>query len=391
MRRIFLKTVFLICVLLLSSTASAGWYTAQGSASISSGGVAQARNEAINDAVRNVLLQTGANVSVEQVFHNGVLTSNSMSLKGSAPIRKINVIEEQKTSNKVTVTVRVLIDDKGLKTCATSKVRKTVLPLSFRYVDQNAFQASAGIEDINRELDSLIYSKLSESPSLVVKPISRSNLKLSGYANSNIQEQRQVISNLARQNEAQYLISGTIQSVAPSDVGENVLSKLFYTRTRSISFRISVIDATTGFEIFNKSYEGEADWPFKQGEFVDLRSDRFRGSAYGERVKQLSDRAYQDVIQSLQCLNPSARVIDLEGDEFLINLGRSNGITKGMEFSLEQSYEGIDRQGNDYQAVEQSHGFYKVVEVYPHAARLRPASLQDNVLNVQLDDIVTLR
>lgn len=391
MRGFLLKTVFLFCGLLFSSLASAGWYTAQGSASITGGGVAQARNEAINDAVRNVLLQTGANVNIEQTLKDGVMTSSNMSIKGNAPIRKVNVIEEQKTSNKVTVTVRVLIDDKGLKTCASSKVKKTVLPLAFRFVDQNAYQASAGIEDLNRELDAMIYSKLSESPSLVVKPISRSNLKLSGYANSNIQEQRQVFSSLARQNEAQYLISGTIQSLSPSDVGDNVLTKLFYTRTRSINFRVSVIDATTGFEIFNRTYDGEADWPFKQGEFVDLRSDRFRGSAYGERVKQLADSAYRDIIQTLQCLTPSARVIDIEGDEFLIDLGKNNGLTKGMEFSLEQSYEGTDRQGNDYQALEQSHGYYKVVEVYPHAARLRPASLQDNVLNVQLDDIVTLR
>ena len=43
------------------------WYVANGSAAIIDG-VTQARNDAVNDAIRNALLQAGASVQIEQKY-----------------------------------------------------------------------------------------------------------------------------------------------------------------------------------------------------------------------------------------------------------------------------------------------------------------------------------
>ncbi len=386
----FLSLMGLVCLGCWSALAQAGWYTAQGTAAIM-GSVSQAREAAIQDAIRNAILEAGGNVSIATEMQDGAVVSTSMQL--TSPVRHVNVIEEQRTSSTVTVTVKVLLDDKQVSKhqCSGSKVRKSILPIGFRFLDAQAYQSSAGIETINRELDRMIYGRLSSDKNLQVKPVSPSNLRMPNNANSNVDEQRQIIKSLARQNEAQYVLIGNISSTAISTVGNNVVTQYLYAKTRNIEFSLTLIDSLTGMELFNHTYQGTADWTFKQGEYVDLRSDRFIGSPYGQRIKALCDRAFADLNQIVTCLAPSARVIELEGDDFVINLGRDSGLEKGMEFTLEQSYDSRDRYGKYYEKLEPAPGYYKVVEVFPHAARLRPVSLHDNVLNVQLDDVVTIR
>lgn len=59
------------------------WYVANGSAAIIDG-VTQARNDAVNDAIRNALLQAGASVQIEQKYKNGVLESDSVRMKSAS-------------------------------------------------------------------------------------------------------------------------------------------------------------------------------------------------------------------------------------------------------------------------------------------------------------------
>ncbi|MCR5536174.1 MAG: flagella assembly protein FlgT [Succinivibrio sp.] len=384
-----LKLLGLAAFTLFSSLAQAGWYTAQGSAAVL-GSMSEAREAAIQDAVRNAILEAGGNISIATEMENGSLVNTKMQL--NSPVRHVTVLEEQRTSSTYNVVCKVLIDNHQVskQQCSGSRIKKSILPIGFRFVDPQAYQGSAGIETINRELDRLIYGRLSTNKGLMVKPVSPSNLRMPNTANSNVDEQRQIIKSLARNNEAQFVLIGNISSTALSTVGNNIVTQYLYAKTRNLEFSLTLIDSITGLEIFNHTYQGTADWTFKQGDFVDLRSDRFLGSPYGQRVRALCDRAVTDLMQHLTCLAPSARVIELEGDEFVINLGRDSGLEKGLEFTLEQSYEGRDRYGQYYEKLEAAPGNYKVVEVFPHAARLRPVSLQDNVLNVQLDDIVTL-
>ncbi len=388
---VLLKLTVLGLGVFLCCAAQAGWYTAQGEAVILDN-EQQARNEAVNDAIRNVLLQAGASIDIAQSFKGGVLTTDRVNIKASTPIRKLQVIDEQRTSNKITVTVKILMDDRKMTACQSSRLKKSMLPLAFRFIDETAHQSAIGIENIGSELDQAIYGQLAKSLYFTVRPVINANVRGTlGYNNASMALDRTIMDNLGRQNEAQYLLIGNIISVSASDVGSNVFTKMFYERTRTLQFRLIVIDTYTGMEVFNQEYSAEADWPFKQGDYVDLRSDRFRGSVYGARLKQLTERAANELINTMQCAMPSARVIEIDGDDFIVNLGREAGLEKNMEFNLSQSYEGVDRQGQEFALSEEAPGVYRVIEAYPHAARLRPVSLQDNVLNVQLDDVVTLK
>ncbi len=384
-----LKALLCACAALASGQAAAKWYTVTGTAPIMDS-VSQARDEAVNDAIRNAMLEAGAQVSIVSDFKGGVLQHNSMSVQSSVPVRRVVVTEEQKTAGRVSVTAKVLLDDEHQRTCAASRLRKSVVPIAFSYRDQNAYQGSAGVENLNQEISADVYQALSKSPALAVRPPVSATLQGTGYGSAPGGELRDELIGLGRQNQAGFIVTGTIDSAAASDAGSGVLDKLFYQRTRSISFSVTVYDARNGSQLFTQNYQAVADWPFKQGEFIDLRSEQFKGSAYGTRVHQLTERAASDIIGALQCRMPSASIIDLDNDGFIIDLGSENGIQPGMKFTIGQTSETVAPDGGTYGRMDKARGIYVVDKVYPTSARLKPADLNDNLLNVRVNDQVEM-
>lgn len=365
------------------------WYVANGSAAIIDG-VTQARNDAVNDAIRNALLQAGASVQIEQKYKNGVLESDSVRMNSASPIRKVLVVEEQRSMNKVNVTVKIFIDDKRINRCSQGKVKKTLLPVSFRYADSQAYQSSIGIESMNKEMDKLLSEKLSNAAVFNVKPTLNINIATKKTLNSAPSQNESNMVSLATRYSSQYVMTATINTFSQSEPNDNVLTKLLFTPTRSINFDIDVYDAINNANVFHQNYTAEAEWPFKNSEFLDLRSDRFKGSAFGQRMYDLIDRAVGDLVATFQCASVSARVIDNDGDDFIINLGRDSGILKDMEFTLEQTSTMQSGLGGEYEIYEGKSGKYKVIAVYPRTAKLRPVDLQNNILNVNINDVVTL-
>lgn len=377
-------------LLILSSGAQAKWYSATGTAPILDS-TAAARDEAVNDAIRNAMLEAGARVNVEQHFKDGVLQSSSASVKSSIPVRKVQVLSEQKTSGRVTVNIKVLLDDSHVPgTCSASKIKKSVLPTAFMYADQNSAIGAQGVDTINRELARDIYSKLSSSPLLLIRPEQRVNLRGSGSGNSADGQLRENIIALGRQHDSQYLIAGFVESAAASDPGETFVDKMFFQRTRSLSFTVNVYDTATGRVLFTKNYSMECDWPFKQGEYLDLRSERFRGSPFGQRMQQLISEAVTDVVGQLECLSPEAAIIDTDDEGFFIDIGAVNGVAKGMKFSIRQTSQGFEPDGEIYDRRDAARGLYVVHDVYENSARLVPEDLDDNLLNIRVNDKVVL-
>ena len=350
------------------------------------------RNDAVNDAIRNVMLQAGADVKIEQNYKNGVLQSDNVNIMSRSPIKKLVVMSEQTTFSKVTVTIKAFIDERFAKArCSEAAVHKAVLPVSFRFADSQAYQGSIGIEGISKELDKLVMENLYNTSSFVTRPLVRANLNTSNSPNMSNNFQVSNLSSLADRYGSQYIILGSINSVSTSEVGNNVLTKLMYVPTRTINFDIDVYDAINEQIIFHRNYTAEADWPFKQSEYIDLRSDRFKSSEYGQRVYGLAAEVSKDLVAELQCKPANAKIIDLDGDDVVINIGRENGISPNMKFTLVQAVSMSGPNGDNYSAYEKSNSVYKVVSVYPHAAKLHPVDLQNNTLNVNVNDVVTLQ
>ena len=381
-----LSIIALSALLCISGSAYAGWHTVTGSAAVLVS-VGNARDAAVNDAIRNAMLEAGAQVTTVQDFRDGVLGSGGTKVQSAVPVRKVVVVSEQNTRGRVEVVVKVLLDESRVSTCAASSIKKAVLPLTFVYADQNAYQGSAGIDNINKELSRAVFSHIAKSPSLLMRPQSNAVLRGTLGPSSPDQLLQDEIISASRQGNAQFLITGSINTAAAADAGNGVLDKLFYQRTRTLSFGVNVYDAKDGMCVFSKQYDMVADWPFKQGQYIDMRSELFAGSDFGRRMNDLAKRAAEDVTGLLQCRSVQAEIIDIEDDGFIINLGSENGIRRGMKFAIEQYSEGYDPDGRSFSQSERASGTYTVQRVDRNTAFLKSNSLDDNLLNIRLHDL----
>ena len=366
----------------ISFSASADWVNASG--------VGRNRDEAVNNAIYNIMLQTGSDMNKVQRYSNGELQRNGLG-GASNPIKKIVITETESTLNKTRVQIKAFINDRQAKVrCTGSRISKTILPLSFKYLDSAAFQGANGIENLNKEFDRFLSEDLKNAAIFNLKPILNLNVINDNGKNASESHKLANLESISRRYGSQYLIIGTINSLSKSKVGDSIITNMLFVPTRSIDFDVDIYDAINQQIIFHKNYAAETDWPFANNEFIDVRSDRFRGSDYGLRFKELMSNVSRDLVGKLQCAPVSAKVIDIAGDDLIINIGADNGLTKGMKFSLAQSSMMPSDIVEDYEVRESGKGTYKVVSVYPHSAKLKPEDLQNNTLNISVNDIVSL-
>lgn len=370
--------------------ASAAWYTARGSAPIIDDNVAQARRNAVDDALRNAALQAGADVSIEQVLENGTLLNEKMQVRAHTPIRSLRVIEEQESGKAVSVLVKVLIDDSAAKhDCYAGNIKKTVLPFLIRYEDPDASLSAAGMDDFHVYLSNLIYSAIAQSPSLTILPTDPTRLLISRSASGPDYSLQRTLDGISRRTQAQFVIIGSINSLAKSKVGNNTFTKMIYNPTRTIRFNIKVFDVYSGRQLLSKEYAGDAEWTLNNT--FELRSDLFATSDYGQRVQQLAKYAIADIVSVLRCQTPYARVVQVGDNSIRINLGSNDNITTGMKFSLIHRTDYRDRHDMPYYQHANTNSTYKVVGVSPNSSTLVPEKIKSQLLNVMLDDLVVLK
>lgn len=372
--------------------AFAGWYTASGSAAIENDDAAAARQAAVNDALRSIMLEAGADISTLQALSDGALTTERINIKSTSPIRKVSVIEEQRTLNAVTVKVRAFVDDDASRSsaCALSAVKKTVLPLQFRFADNRAYQGAAGLDELPAEIGHLLFSELAQTAALQILPEGNFRFFVNEESSGASYEEQSALEQISERYDAQFVLVGSLRAAALSDTGDNFLEQLVYKKTRTIDFTVAVYHALSGAVLMRETYRGEADWDFRQGQYVDLRSEAFLSSPYGQRLKDLISDAADDVRQALTCLAPAARIAAVEGDSIIVNLGSADGLKEHMRFRLSHQSENYDRRQRRYRSYDRSESLYQVTAVFPHSARLAPVSLHESPLNVLIDDIVIL-
>lgn len=385
-----LSTALALTLALSCQSVWAGWYSAHGTAPIIDGDVASARRSAIDDALRNAALQAGADINVQQTLQNGTLLSEKINISARSPIKKVTVLEEQENGKVVTVLVKALINEGDALTCYAGTVKKTIAPFAIHFQDSEASSSAAGLESIDRYLTEMIYKGIAQSSALDVLPVDNARLKINEPNPYSPYSLSRTLDSLMRHTQGQYVVLGSIGSVAKSETGNNAFTRLMYNPTRTMRFNIKVFDLLNGKAIMDKDYMGDAEWTFEPRESIMLRSDRFSSSAYGQRVQQLARYAIDDIISTLRCQEPVARIIQIDTEAIRINIGSNSNLKTGMRFKVIHRTDYTDRQGGQYFENFDTKGLYEVSRLSNDSAWLTPISENRRLINVMLDDLVVL-
>ncbi len=376
-------------ILLLALPVQANWIKARGSAPIVNGDTEFAREQATQDALRQAMLQAGASVSSIQNLSNGALTRDMFQIRANSEIRQYNLLEEERQNDRLFVTLRAyIVADRSR--CSGAQYAKGITLIRFRLADSD--QARHGqIYELNSEITRQLFNRLSGlSQNFVTRRWLDENLGLDPrrLLQGENSYHRQLQS-LAAETDSQYLLFGVLQDISLRDAQGNLLDQWLDDPIRHFSMQLYLFDGLTGELSEQKNYQGEAVWSFDKQEQVDVSGQKFWNSAYGMEISAQLNRAVQDLQLKLQCTNPIARIMRIDGDNYHINLGKRNGIKTGDHFYIEQRADFTDGFGRDRTIRNPTTGMMEVKRVYEDNAVMMPLNRYAPG-NIQINDLAVL-
>lgn len=330
-----------------ASLAEAFVVEVQGQAPIA-GSINHARQQALEDAMRQASLRAEAHVVSTQLMSKGLITQDDIELKSQANIKDVEVLWEGAEQGIYNVTIRA--DVKPMEMCQQgNSLRKAVAVTGFGLV--SAKQTSLGqLQNIEQDLARVFINTFNDSGQMHALDASHIGLYSNPKFAPSVQNQQRHLTTsmaLAQNLGAQYIVSGIVRgldtlSTAADRVeqDESWLSLVGLTdepTERQFVVDVFVHDGFSGALIFSNTYATQGKWNLDRMANVRFASPAFWRSNYGHAVKDLLAGAIDDVSMSLRCQPFMAKIIRTEGKRLHIEALAGAGIRPGDKFSIYRS------------------------------------------------------
>ncbi|CCK75076.1 conserved hypothetical protein [Oleispira antarctica RB-8] len=344
----FIVLLFVIWVSFASAYVSAYVVEVEGQAPIT-GNVSHARQQALEDAMRQASLRAEAHVVSTQLMSKGVMQQDDIKLKSQGKVKDVEVLWEDAQNGIYSVAIRA--DVKPVQMCQSqgNNLRKAVAVTGFGLV--SAKQTSLGqLQNIEQDLARVFINTLNDRGQMHALDASHIGLyENPAHAPSSQNQQRHLTTSmtLAQNLGAQYIVSGivrgldTLSTVADkaqsSDTWLSLVGLTDEPAERQFVIDVFVHDGFSGALIFSNSYATQGKWDLDRMANVRFASPAFWQSKYGHAVKDLLAGAIDDVSMSLRCQPFMAKIIKTEGNRLHIEALAGAGIRPGDKFSIYRS------------------------------------------------------
>ena len=384
-----IRLLFTALLLSLISFSSLGdWFKAQGQAVIRHNDKQAARFQATQNALKKALLVAGASVSSIQQVVNGLLTQNELNIRASGNVNSVELIDEIYQADLVTVTIRADIIPTE-KQCFSADYRKGLL-LTKAHLKHRE-QASVGeVYALDEQLIENFANQLKQSSRFTDIRLALNKATSFAQLNHNIYDKqiRNLSISLANLSDSQYILYTEITDLSFDNKVRN--NWQFWQEDvfdRNFAMTVYIYDGTNGEVIFEKKYHDSAPWHFARRAKVDVNGETFWRSEYGAMITELLAKATMDIDNSIMCLPTRGKILQVKGNEILINLGSRQGVKIGDEFSLLHVNNFVNSQGQTYAGFNVSNYKVKVIQTSQQTAKA--ITLNHNLLgNIQMNDIV---
>jgi len=150
-----------------------------------------------------------------------------------------------------------------------------------------------------------------------------------------------------------------------------------------------LFDGTTYEKLWQKSYQTEGIWPYKKTEIIDVYSDRFWATDYGQAISDINQTLTYDLQAAMACLPTQGKILHIENDRLIINLGKAHGLEQGQVLNIAHHNYLTDAQGNKLPHKITTLNQVKVTQLYQQSA-VAVSIDQQPLPNIQINDIVEL-
>lgn len=377
-------SLIILSLALLSLPTLAEWMEASGEATIINGNTAQAREEAINQAVSYATLSTGIQISSEQQTSNGNLTQNNFAINRNAQAISIQLVSERIQGNKIYVSLRLDLNDDPTQQCPNGQLKAAILIPQAQIKDRTQLrygQLSGFEEVISEKLGSVIedYSStgFSHTHAEELLDIKQDLVDIRGY---------RLPSWLSEITDSQYILQPQIMDISMEPVQATFLGFWDEAPLRQFQFKLSLYHGISGEEVWSKSYSTSAPWEFEEQAIIAPNTDRFWRSSYGKNITKLMQQATHDLDSTLNCRPLLGQVVSRQADRIILNLGRKHGIRVGDKFQVVLQQNLPDRLNEMRAVATKSRATVKIEQVSEESSTAVLLD-QNAAYNVQINDI----
>ncbi|MEP4889976.1 MAG: flagellar assembly protein T N-terminal domain-containing protein [Aliiglaciecola sp.] len=365
-RQLFsVKLITFFCVLssvLFSGLSSAAWFESSGQAAIRNGNIELARQNATQDAIKQVLLFAGASVHSVQKMANGVLQNDDLTIRASGEVNSIELIDEVLKDGYLTVSLRADIFANN-NVCQSSEYPKSIVT-TWHPIDNREQATTGNIFEIGTILPEILQQNFED----FAQQSSIQTILPFYYTSQPITLINDAMT-LAKQSNAQYVLTATVKDISVSNpktskwqLWNNNLP------TRNFSYQVALLDGYTGSLMWQKSYNADAPWDFDTHQSVDINSNQLWQSPFGTAISAVMQDIAINVDEKLACAPTYGRIIQVRGEQLTLDIGSNQGILKGDEFTLFQLQQIIDPQGKTFTQFNLHPTLVKIVSVSPDSA-----------------------
>ncbi|UJX27215.1 flagellar assembly protein FlgT [Pseudoalteromonas sp. CF6-2] len=375
--------------LVFSNNSLAQWFESTGHAAIKDGDTSQAKSAAMKDAITQALVFSGARVSSVQTLVDGVLTQDQLKISSHGEIQKIELISEDRHNDTYAITLRLDIFPQA-EECPANKYAKFIAITQSQLANRE--QARMGqIFDVNKAISEQLYTRLSNTQ-MAAKPTAYYNvpLRVDHFFTQQYDYSDALLEEITSRSNSQYVLLSRIR-----DLSVNRKLNNDYAFWQDDSFKRAykadyvLFDGTTYEKLWQKSYQTEGIWPYKKTDIIDVYSDRFWETDYGQAISEVNQTLTYDLQAAMACLPTQGKILHIENGKLIINLGKAHGLQQGELLNIAHHNYMTDAQGNKLPHKITTLNQVKITQLYQQSAVAM--SIDEQPLpNIQINDIVEL-
>jgi hypothetical protein len=197
----------------------------------------------------------------------------------------------------------------------------------------------------------------------------------------------QLTQSLSESTDSQYIMFSEITNISFDEQATN--NWLFWQQgiyPRNFAINFYLYNGLNGELVWQENYQNTAPWTFTKRIKVDVYGNAFWQSDYGVMVNNIIDKVIKDIDENIMCEPSRGKIIQVQGNQITINLGRDHGLKMGDEFSLLHLTHFTNNSGKSYAGFNVSPYKVKVTKLTRQTAT---ATTPDGSLfgNIQIDDL----
>lgn len=378
-----MKQMFCLLLLLgLAIPCQAQWVEATGDAKIVNGDTAKARETAIQNAIRLILLQNGGNFQASQFVSNGNLTTQALELSAAANIKAVELLNERKDGERLIVTVKIDLQANDSQSCPTDGLKAAIL-IPQAVLDDRGQLRYGRLEKLPSVLTQHLASTLKQSSvfsfplALAEKHVDVPTLKTEGL---------RVPAIISEMTDSQYLLLPELLDISVAPPTSAPLGLWQHDPQRQFQLRLTLYHGISGEIIWQHEYTTSAPWEFDKTAMVNPASSEFWQSAYGESVNDVLKQSVTDIDQALNCRPLLAQIIARDNSRVVLNIGRQNGVQKGDKFKIALQYN-VNDQLNRPHALATATPVTITIDQTSETTATALIGGENAALNIQVNDI----